>query len=362
MDKYLIDFHKIMYHPQRLALWLEAQNSWEIAKIYPIYVEISLSSFCNHNCKFCAFDYLRKKGEFANFKNLKKAIKEMAKGGVKSVNFSGEGEPLLYPKIVEIIQYAKSQGIDVALTTNGSLLEKSLAEKILPSLTWLRVSLDAATPKTHFQIHRSKFPEFEKILKNLEAAVKIKRKKKLNCTLGGQMVLLPENFKEVVLLAKLLKKIGFDYFVIKPYSRHPKSEHKEYANVSYENYLSLEEKLKRFNSSTFQVIFRKRAFQRLKKEKKYKICHALPFFWAHLATNGDVFSCGNFVGDKRFKLGNYNEKSFKEIWEGKKRREHFKFIQSKFNLLKECRRACRMDEINCYLERLKNPPPHVNFI
>lgn len=361
MDKYLIDFHKIIYHPERLALWLKAQNSWEEAKkLYPIYVEISLSSFCNHNCKFCAFDYL-KKPEFANFQNLRRVIKEMANVKVKSVNFSGEGEPFLYPKIEEIIEYTSEQGIDIGVTTNGSLLEKELLEKILPRICWLRVSLDAATPTTHFKIHRPKVPQFEKILANLKIAVKIKKEKKLNCTLGVQMLLLPDNYKEVVDLAKLAKKIGLNYLIVKPYSQHPKSFNREYEKISYEKYLYLKPKLMKYKSKNFEIIFRERAMKKIKEKKNYKTCHAVPFFWAHLATNGDVYACGNFIGDERFKLGNYNENSFKEIWEGEKRKKLFEFLQKDFNV-SLCRKACRMDEINSFLEKLKNPPPHVNFI
>lgn len=362
MDKYLIDHHKIMYHPERLALWLKAYNSWKIAKkLYPIYAEISLSQTCNHNCRFCAFDYLRKEGEFANFENLKRTIKEMAEGGVKSVNFSGEGEPLLHPRKKEIIQYAKKRGLDLGLTTNGALLEKSLLKEILPYLTWMRVSIDAAKPTTHFKIHRPKIPDFERIISNLKEAVKIKRREKLRCTLGVQMLLLPDNLKEAVPLAKLVKKIGVDYFIVKPYSQHPLSKNREYENISYEKYLFLKPKLLKEKTKNFEVIFRERTMKKLEKPRCYSVCHSVPFFWVHLATNGDVYSCGNFVGDARFKLGNYNEQSFKAIWEGERRRRHIKFILNEFDL-RECRKNCRMDKINCYLEKLKNPPPHVNFI
>ncbi len=362
MDKYLIDHHKIMYHPERIALWLKAQTSWEAAKkLYPIYAEISLSQDCNHACRFCAFDYLRKEGIFANFENLKKAIKDMAQGGVKSINFSGEGEPLLHPRAREIIKYAKKSGFDLGLTTNGSLLSEKLLKEILPYLTWLRVSLDAARAETHFKIHRPRVPDFERIISNLKEAVKIKKSEKLSCTLGVQMLLLPDNWQEAVPLARLVKKIGVDYLVIKPYSQHPQSKNRYYENISYEKYLVLSSKLLKEKTKNFEIIFREKTMKRLHKKRGYSICHSVPFFWVHLATNGDVYSCGNFVGDLRFKLGNYNEKSFKEIWEGERRKEHIKFILNEFDL-KECRKNCRMDKINCYLEKLRNPPPHVNFI
>lgn len=361
-DKYFIDYHKLMYHPEVLSLWLKSFNNWEIAKkIYPIYVEISPSGVCNHRCRFCAFDYLGYDKGFANFKNLKKAILDMKKGGVKSINLSGEGEPLLYPKIKELILFISSLKIDVALTTNGTYLKKELVKEILPALSWIKVSLDAGSSLTHFKIHRPSKEEFSDILRNLEEAVKIRKKTKSRCVLGCQFLLLDENYFEVEILAKKLKRIGLDYLVVKPFSQHPKSKNKEFRNINYKKYLFLEEKLKKFNDKKFQVIFRKRTMEKLYKKREYKKCWAVPFFWAHLTTNGDVYSCGNFIGDQRFKLGNYNEKPFKEIWEGEVRKKHWEFMIKKFNTLK-CRENCRMDEINRYLERLKNPPEHVNFI
>ena len=152
-----------------------------------------------------------------------------------------------------------------------------------------------------------------------------------------------------------------DYLVVKPYSQHKESLNREYENLSYKKYLYLKNKLRKFNNNKFQVIFRENTMQKLKEKRAYKVCHAVPFFWAHLVTNGDIYSCGNFIGDKEFNLGNYNKKSFKEIWEGEKRKKHWKFIQTRFNV-SQCRENCRMDEINRYLERLNNPPEHVNFI
>lgn len=359
---YQIDYHKLMFHPERLNQWLRGKDSWEKAKkIYPIYVEISVSGVCNHRCRFCAFDYLGYNQGFADFKNLKKAIKEMAKSGVKSILYSGEGEPLLYSKIKEIIKYTTSQGIDVALATNGVFLTEDVSKDILPFLKWLRVSLDAGTSKTHLKIHRPKKQDFDIIMDNLKQAAKIRKKNKLECTLGGQLILLPDNYKEVKILANKLKKIGFDYLSIKPYSQHPDSLNREYEGISYEKYFYLKKELEKCNDKKFQVIFRAHTMEKLNEKKPYKKCWAVPFFWAHLATNGDVYSCGNFVGDKRFKLGNYNKKSFKEIWKGEKRKKHWKFMKENFKTT-HCRENCRMDKINRYLEKLINPPEHVNFI
>ena len=48
MDEFRIDSHKLHYHPQRVAQWMEA-DTWEKAKkVYPLYWEITTSAACNH--------------------------------------------------------------------------------------------------------------------------------------------------------------------------------------------------------------------------------------------------------------------------------------------------------------------------
>ncbi|MDE5603044.1 MAG: radical SAM protein, partial [Helicobacter sp.] len=58
-DKFRIDSHKLIFHPLRVAKWLQAYGDWEREKsIYPIYVEISPYGACNHRCTFCGVDYM----------------------------------------------------------------------------------------------------------------------------------------------------------------------------------------------------------------------------------------------------------------------------------------------------------------
>jgi hypothetical protein len=49
MDKFGIDSHKLTYHPQRVAQFLDAGDDWEKARrVYPIYVEVSPVGACNN--------------------------------------------------------------------------------------------------------------------------------------------------------------------------------------------------------------------------------------------------------------------------------------------------------------------------
>lgn len=355
MDNYRIDSHKMMYHPQLLSLWLKGRD------IYPIYVEISVSGVCNHHCIFCALDYLSEyKTSFIETKTVKKFISSLAKKDVKSVLFSGEGEPLLHKDIVDIISHTEGSKIDTALTTNGVLLKKNVLTYILPKLRWLRVSLNAGTRTTYALVHQSKPDDFDAVLTNLTEAVKIKRKNKYNCTIGAQFLLLKQNYSELETIAALTRKIGLNYLIIKPYSQHPFSKNRLGLTLDYKDFLKLEQEMVRFSTAKFKVIFRSHTMHKLAERKPYKRCLGMHFI-AHLACTGDLYGCSTFLGNKSFCYGNIYKQSFEQIWKGIKRQKIAKRMSDSFDA-RSCRKACRLDEINRYLWELKNPPAHVNFI
>ncbi|MCG8431775.1 MAG: radical SAM protein [Candidatus Omnitrophica bacterium] len=354
MDDFRIDTHKLIYHPQRLSGWLRKEA------VYPIYIEISPCSACNHRCIFCAFDYLGHKPLFFDEKVLKRFLRDIAQKGVKSILFSGEGETLLYRQLPEVAGYAARRGLDVAVTTNGVLLTRAVSGKLLPHLKWLRISLNAATPKTYALVHGTSRSDFDRVIRNLRQAVRIKRAEGLSCTIGVQFLLLNENHKEAHLLAPLLAAAGVDYLIIKPYSQHPLSENRLKTGLDYSSLLSLEKKVHRYATSSFKVIFRRHTMHKIRNARPYRKCLGLPFY-AHLTAEGDLYACSSFIGDKRFCYGNVYKESFADIWNGPRRRAFNRMMAVKWDIA-ACREVCRLDEINRYLWELKYPGEHVNFI
>src|SRR3990167_3080562 len=197
MDDWRIDGEKLSLHPARVAQWLEAGDDWEKAKkVYPIYWEITTSAACNHRCTFCSVDAIGYPPDLLDAGMLARRMEEAEGLGVKSVMFAGTGEPLLHKHVSDITRSAASSGLDIAFTTNGVLLDKMEPVNLC---TWIKVSLNAGRKETYAKVHQTKESDWDKVWSGIRGAVK----RKGDCTIGVQAVVLPENVYEMRELASM---------------------------------------------------------------------------------------------------------------------------------------------------------------
>lgn len=348
---YNIDSHKLMYHPERVTEWLKNEDC------FPIYVEVGLTNRCNHRCKFCALDFLEHGGHNLDTGLMTSTLKDMSKSGVKSIMFAGEGEPLLHKSIGDFVKIASQEGVDTSITTNGVALNERKREQCLPYLSWIRFSIDSGDAKTYAWVHGTEQDGFEKVITNIRNCVQYKREHKLQTTIGIQTLALSESLSSLENLAQIAIDIGVDNLQIKPYSHHPLS--KNDFSISYGEWVKIGADLKKHEKSGFRVIHREETMKRLNTQVSYNQCYGLPFI-ALIDSRGNVIPCNLFYNSPEFSYGNLYDNSFSEIWGGKKRKEVLKKIREKG--VDECRGGCRLDTINRYLNRLKNPELHDNFI
>lgn len=363
MDKYKIDGHKMNYHPERIAQWNNAVSIDDKLKVFPIYVEISPVGQCNHRCNFCAVDYIGYVNRQLSIHYLDSAIISMASNGVKSVMFAGEGEPMLHPDIEHIVQQAKFYGIDVGFTTNGTMMDNRFITTALEDCTFIKISMNAGDSKTYKTIHGTKEADFDRVWENISNAIAYRKDNNLTCTIGVQCLLLPDNAISISKLAKKCADIGVDYLVLKPYSHQDMSITKQYKDIKYGDlYDKVITEASTFVSSKFELIARRKTMEAWDDTNRgYKKCYATPYFWAYIMSTGDVYGCSAHLLDTRFNYGNICSNSFSEIWMGESRRKSIELLEGGFDI-SECRRNCRMNVVNKYLNDVKSSNEHRNFI
>lgn len=130
MDKLIDPTSKLMFHLDRLV---DIQTGGKPA---PVNVEIDLSNRCQMGCPFCHFAHVHSKGKLAHRKThdtgdlMDKALAlsildQLKAAGVRSVTWSGGGEPTLHPNIAEIVTHAHELGLDQGIYTNGLRMDQT---------------------------------------------------------------------------------------------------------------------------------------------------------------------------------------------------------------------------------------------
>ena len=353
-----LDAHKLAYHPKEVSKWLYGE------KVYPLSAEISLCGSCNHRCTFCGFDYKSYANGIIDKNVLHNNLKDMAERGLKSLNFAGDGEPLLHKDATNIINETKELGIDVGLSTNGVFLTSEVTKECARSLTWVRFSTSAATNGTFNKIHRGKERDLDQILDNMAMIVSLKRQESLPVTIGVQLVLIPDNFDECVKLGEIVKAIGVDYYTVKSFGMHPFSKSDLKQMLSERNYYNqmidnISSELRSLQTDSFNVFLRLNRANKQSSPRQYMSCLANPFF-TFIDSIGGVWPCCVYLGKEEFCFGSLQKQSFIDVWESDHRMDIMKTIEG--SKLKGCIADCRLDEMNRYLHRLLNPQPHDNFI
>lgn len=362
--KRLIDANKIMYHQDWIARYMD-----DPFMCYPLYVEVSPVGFCNHRCFFCGVDYriqeAKKKGKaftYMDHEILVDRLHEMGMLGVKSIMLAGEGEPLVHKNAAALCIGARHAGIDVGITTNGTHLRRTFCEQALDSIMWIKVSLDAANPKTHARIHDTTEHDFPKIIQNISDAVEVRDDNGYECDIGAQMLLLPQNMDQIADGARLLRGIGADYLVVKPYSQHRYSINKQEEVLGAEFHYSpdmiekVHAEVMEAAGDELDVEFRMSTMRAYEdSDRGYSTCLATPTVWAYISTNGDVYSCSAYLGQPHFVMGNIYHQSFEEIWMSERRREHLRWVKEELDI-SVCRLNCRPNAVNQSLTRITESP------
>ncbi|MEW2623135.1 radical SAM protein [Streptomyces sp. NPDC048106] len=107
---------------------------------------------CNSLCGYCNVwqDDKFKGYEELTLERARQILDELYELGVRYVDFTG-GEPVLHPHIDGIVQYAKSLGMAVEITSNGIRFAQHI-DAIVPHVDTMNVSLDTLRPDRYRQI------------------------------------------------------------------------------------------------------------------------------------------------------------------------------------------------------------------
>lgn len=139
-----------------------------------VYVEPT--SRCNLMCTTCIRNTWSE-----GFSDLPWGVYESLIDGLRNephlerVSFWGYGEPLMHPRIADMVARAKGIGVKTQLITNGMLLDDAMADALIEAgLDSLVVSLDGPDPQSYEGVRTG--ANFDRVIANLRAMLRKRRR------------------------------------------------------------------------------------------------------------------------------------------------------------------------------------------
>ena len=139
-------------------------------------LRISVTDRCNFRCVYCMpkevyghdFRFLERR-ELLTFEEIARVARVFASLGVEKIRLTG-GEPLLRRDLERLVEMlAEIPGLDLTLTTNGSLLTRKAQALAVAGLGRITVSLDSLDDDVFRSMNDVDFP-VERVLAGIDAA------------------------------------------------------------------------------------------------------------------------------------------------------------------------------------------------
>jgi radical SAM protein with 4Fe4S-binding SPASM domain len=253
----------------------------------PPSLQIEPTNICNLSCICCSWERMPRKKGYMNFELYRKIIADAYESGVMRVHLYNHGEPFLNPKIVEMVSLVKQYGLGVHITTNGMLLSKEMADRLLGAgigyYDHIVFSILGQSKEIHESIMRG--VDHEKVFSNILNL--IERRKQLH--INGPVIEvifydMPENSHEKELFQAFWKN---------------KVDHVRYCG-------RISERFRYYKNTEVEVYLPER------NRTCLNIWERMTILW-----NGKVVLCCSDL-DGEYVLGDLNNDSIKDVWQSPK--------------------------------------------
>lgn len=347
-----------------LKIFAHAQALEDIGagkRVAPIYVRIKPTNYCNHRCYYCSYadselglrDSVGHQDQIS-WGKMQEVISDLSAMGVKAVTFSGGGEPLVYPYIVEAMRMVLDAKIDLSIITNGQLLNGERAE-VLAGAKWVRISFDSADAQTYAETRGVSLDAFSEVCDNIRHFAAIKN---AGCELGVNFVINHKNARQAYQMAELVKGLGVNH--IKYTARVTRDLFAYHEPFREEAVRQIHSAADSLEGDGFRVInkYESDFDSALVFQRCYEKCYVSRIFTV-IAADSRVYFCHDKAYVSDGVVGDLKGRSFQELWFSEEVRKRYEA----FDARKECCHHCVYDDrnelLNTYFSLDKN---HINFI
>lgn len=276
---------------------------------FPYSIDLEPTTRCNLKCSMCQVSFWDRKCDDLSFEGFKEILGKMPT--LVKIKLQGMGEPFLNKDLFKMIRYARTKGIEIHTSTNGTLMKDGIIDEIVSSdLAALQVSLDGLNDEVRRGAHK------EDIIKNIAELI-TKRGKRKFPVISIWSVAMKKNIHEIIEIIKLSGKMRVDYLTLQYYLSY-------WGKAEWRKTLKPEQ-IDNKGKMVSDILNRAR---RLAKELNVKFniyygnrfTKTNPCRWPwqsfYITADGFVMPCCILTDPRIFNLGNIFEKSLTQIWNG----------------------------------------------
>ena len=359
--------NKIFHHPDSIAALKQGKQP------VPIHLQLIISDLCNQDCSFCSYrmsDYMNnelfslkdgKTGKVNNNPNRMiskdkcfEIIDDCKSLGIKAVEISGGGEPLLHPDHSAIFQRILDNKLDLSLISNATKISPELLPVLLKS-KWVRFSFDAASPETYTSVRRVSQKHYVSAWNNVKAMVKAKKETLSDVTIGVSFVVTKDNFLEIFDFANMAKDAGVDNARISAFFQ---SEGENYFSEIYEHVSSEISRAEQLQTDSFTVFnnFGKRVGDLKQASPNYRLC-GYQHFTCYIGADLNLYRCCNTSYTTNGLVGSLAKQSFKTLWHSEEKKQKYQSFDAR-----SCKWCMFNNKNKAILYAISPNPKHVNFV
>lgn len=359
MMRYISPGEKVFSHLDRVAEWQQRGGS-----AAPVSVEFDLSNRCSLGCEFCHFAHTHTRGPWATESGLRRGstpgtvgdladpvmvvrvLDQMATEGVRSVVWSGGGEPSLHPEFAQILDHTRGLGLKQGVYTLGATLDGDEVAALRAFATWVVVSLDAASALDYAEAKRSTRQTFERACASVAALAQG------DAVIGASFMIGASNWRKMDAMRDLARDLGATYATFRPMILTDPDEpgllveDPTWVSCAFPDLL-------RLSKDRFVEIDPGRFLQyRDWVKHPYETCYGIRLH-STITPDGRVWLCPNRRGDEGALIGDVSRESFRTVWARHPGHE---------SDLSKCRAMCRLHPVNETMAVIHAPRLHAEFV
>jgi MoaA/NifB/PqqE/SkfB family radical SAM enzyme len=288
---------------------------------------LEAATACNFRCTFCYGRHIDQGIlKWDDFLGLLDRLP-----GLQAIEFTGEGEPLMNKRILEMLAECKRRHLWVHLTTNGSLLDRGFVAQIADlGVESLAISLESLRPERFARLRQG--GTLEVVLDALRMAHRVRRERHSGLQLRLWITLLKETLDELDAfdsLAKELELDGVEFQLLNPLSAYTRF----YDDFLLSNMLTVDQLKSAIDARPPSLAIRQ-SLENLIKVYDGRRCDifmsAAMVYW-----QGEVTPCRLLKVPQHPSVGNIVNKGYLEIWNNPTFRR-FRFALQHGIILRSC--------------------------